>query len=203
MQKFEKLTSVAAPLPMRDVDTDQIFPSRFQSRNRADGKFGDYFLHDQRFDGEGRPKADCILNDERLRGARILVAGANYACGSARPGAIYSHLDFGIRAIIAESFGAVFPTVAFKSGLLTVQLDAAHTSALRSQLLRAPGAEVAVDLEDQVVVAPDGQRFGFDIDPFAKRMLLEGIDEIDLTLKYVDEIQQFEARRRAAMPWVF
>jgi len=202
MQKFDTLTAVAAPILIRDVDTDQIFPSRFQSKNRADGNFGTYFLHDRRFAPDGSPRDDFVLNHPKFRGAQILVASANYACGSARPGAIYSHLDYGVRVIIAESFGAVFPAVAFKSGLLTIQLPRQEIEALGAQLLDKPGAQVSVDLASQCVTAPLGQALRFEIDPFAKRMLLEGIDEIGLTLGYISEIEQFEARRRIAMPWL-
>src|ERR1700761_7221970 len=120
MTHFEVLKARAVPFTMDNVDTDQIFPSRFVSKDRADGEYGDYFLHDQRFDEAGNLKSQFILNDQRYHGARIIVASANYACGSARPGAIYSHLDYGISAIIAESYGSVFPTVAYKSGLLTI-----------------------------------------------------------------------------------
>jgi 3-isopropylmalate/(R)-2-methylmalate dehydratase small subunit len=202
MLKFETVTGIAAPIVARDVDTDQIFPSRFLSRNRAQGNYSDYLLHDHRFDAEGRAKADIVLNDERFRNAKILVAGANYACGSARPGAVFAHVDFGIRAIIAESFGAVFPTVAFKYGVLTAQLAPENVAELRSQLLLSPGSEVTIDLPRQTVIAPDGQRFGFDIDPFAKRLLVEGLDQISLTLSYQEDIERFEAKRRAALPWL-
>jgi 3-isopropylmalate/(R)-2-methylmalate dehydratase small subunit len=202
MQKFEIVTAVAAPILARDVDTDQIFPSRFLSRNRAEGRYGDYLLHDQRFDSEGRTKPDFVLSDKRFRNAKILVAAANYACGSARPGAVFAHLDFGIRAIIADSFGAVFPTVAFKYGLLTAQLAPEHVAELLAQLLRAPGSQVTIDLPEQAVIAPDGQRFGFDIDPFAKRLLAEGLDQIGLTLAYREDIERFEERRRAGLPWL-
>lgn len=202
MPGFQTLTAVAAPIVTDDVDTDQIFPSRFTSKNRADGMFGTYFLHDQRFDESGAPRADCILNDERLKDANIIVAAANYACGSARPGAIYSHLDYGIRAVIAESFGPVFPTVAFKSGLLTIQLPKDAVQAIRGQLLRNVGAEVSIDVAHQVVAAPDGTRYPFEIDHFAKRMFIEGVSEIDLTLGLVDKIEAFEAEHRAAMPWL-
>lgn len=201
MEKFERVTAVAAPIFARDVDTDQILPSRFQNRDRADGKYGGFLLHDHRVDAEGRSKG-FVLDDERMRNAKILVAAANYACGSARPGAVFSHLDFGIRAIVAESFGAVFPTVAFKYGLLTVQLPPDQVAALQEQLERSPGAEVTIDLPAQVVIAPDGQCFGFEIDAFAKRLLVEGLDQIGLTLRYEKDIERVEARRRAAMPWL-
>ncbi|CAN7346874.1 3-isopropylmalate dehydratase small subunit [Variovorax sp. LjRoot178] len=202
MQKFERLTAVAAPIVARDVDTDQIFPSRFLSRDRAQGKYGDYLLHDHRFDAAGKPKPGYVLSDERLSGAQILVAAANYACGSARPGSVFAHLDFGIRAILAESFGPVFPTVAFKYGLLTAQLAPEHAAELRAQLLESLGARVMIDLPQQVVVAPDGHQFGFDIDPFAKRLLVEGLDQIGLTMQYRAEIERFEKLRRATLPWL-
>jgi len=202
MQKFETVTGVAAPILARDVDTDQIFPSRFLSRNRAAGNYGDYLLHDHRCDAAGRPRPDFVLNDPRYRNAKILVAAANYACGSARPGAVFAHVDYGIRAIIAESFGAVFPSVAFKYGILTAQLAPEHVSQLLAQLQCSPGAEVTIDLPAQSVTAPDGQRFGFDIDPFAKRLLVEGLDPIALTLGYREDIERFEDKRRAAMPWL-
>lgn len=202
MPGFQTLTAVAAPIIADNVDTDQIFPARFTSKNRADGTFASYFLHDRRFDEDGNPRIDFILNDERLRNAQIIVASANYACGSARPGAIYSHLDYGIRAVIAESFGPIFPTVAFKSGLLTIELGKAAASCIRDQLLDNLGAEVTIDLVQQFVAAPDGTRFAFGIDHFVKRMFIEGVSEIDLTLGLVDKIEAFEARQRIAMPWL-
>ena len=200
---FATLTAVAVPITTDNVDTDQIFPSRFTSKNRADGMYGTYFLHDLRFDANGAPKAGFILNDPRLRGAKIIVASANYACGSARPGAIYSHLDYGIEAIIAESFGPVFPTVAFKSGLLTVQLKREATKQIREQLLRAPGAQVTIDVHQQVVTAPDGSRFAFELEHFVKRMFIDGLSEIDLTLELRDKIEAFEVRQRATLPWLY
>jgi 3-isopropylmalate/(R)-2-methylmalate dehydratase small subunit len=203
MAQFSVLTAVAAPIVTDNVDTDQIFPSRFSSKDRADGKFGTYFLHDQRFDADGGRNGAFILNDERLRDARIIVAAANYACGSARPGAIYSHLDYGIEAIIAESFGPVFPTVAYKSGLLTIQLPAADTAYIRDRLLASLGAQVTIDLQAQRVVAPDGKAFAFEMDHFVKRMFVEGISEIDLTLGYQPKIEVLEARLRSALPWVY
>lgn len=203
MAGFEILTAVAVPIAIDDVDTDQIFPSRFTSKSRGDGMFGRYLLHDHRFDEHGRPRAGFVLNDERFSGAKIIVAAANYGCGSARPGAIYSHIDYGIEAIVAESFGPVFPTVAFKSGLLTVELSKQAVADLREALLAQPGAKLTVDLKDQVIASPDGMRFSFDIDPFVKRMFVEGLSEIDMTLALQDKIDAFEARQRASMPWLY
>jgi 3-isopropylmalate/(R)-2-methylmalate dehydratase small subunit len=181
MAQFDKLTAVAAPIVTDNIDTDQIFPARFMSKDRADGMFGNYFLHDQRFDENGSKRDDFILNDKRLKNARIIVASANYACGSARPGAIFSHLDYGVHAVIAESFGPLFAAVAYKSGLLTVRLTKEETKYLRDKLLENIGAEITIDLDHQVVVAPDGRAFEFEIDHFVKRMFMEGLSEIDLT----------------------
>lgn len=203
MEALTTLTAVAAPIVADNVDTDQIFPARFISKDRRDGGYAAYFLHDHRFDDEGRPKSDCVLNDPRFSSAKILVAGANYASGSGRPGAIFSHLDFGVRAIIAESFGPVFSAVAYKSGLLTVALARASIVAITRQILESPGREVTVDLGAQTVVAPDGTAFSFDIDHFVKRMIMEGRSEIDLTLTFEDKISATEAALRRSLPWVF
>ena len=131
MARFDTLTAVAAPLAIDNIDTDQIFPARFANRQRQDGNFGIYYLHDRRFDRDGNPRPDFILNDKRLQGAKIVVAAANYACGSGRSGAIFDQIDFGIRAIVAESFGAVFSSVAYKSGILTIQLSRDEVAAIR------------------------------------------------------------------------
>lgn len=203
MSNFNVLTAIAAPLAIDNVDTDQIFPSRFTSKRRADGQFGTYLLYDQRFDETGNVKSDFVLNDARFHEARILVAASNYACGSARPGAIFSHIDFGIRAIIAESFGPVFAEVAYKSGLLTIQLAKQDTAYLRDVLSEKPGSQLTIDLTEQVVVAPDGRRFAFQIDPFTKRIFVQGGSEIDLTLSMKDQIVAFEARRRKVVPWAY
>ena len=203
MAGFEMLTAVAAPLAFDNLDTDQIFPARFSTKDRREGQFGTYFLHDLRFDRSGARISDFILNDERLADTKILVASANYACGSGRPGAVFSHIDFGIRAIIAESFGAVFSSVAYKSGLLTVPLPQEQVSRLRQQLSNNIGASLTIDLKSQVVVAPDHTQFAFEIDHFVKRMIMEGLSEIDLTLGLAEQVTQFEARQRTLLPWVF
>lgn len=203
MAGFETLTAVAAPLGLDNLDTDQIFPARFSAKDRRDGKFGTYFLHDLRFDMNGGRNPEFILNDERLEKTQILVAAANYACGSGRPGAIFSHIDFGIRAIIAESFGAVFSSVAYKFGLLAIQLPRDQVTRLRDQLFAKLGLEIAIDLKNQVVIAPDRTQFPFDIDPFVKRMIMEGRSEIELTLGLEDKIAAFETRQGAKTPWIF
>jgi 3-isopropylmalate/(R)-2-methylmalate dehydratase small subunit len=203
MGRFETLTAVAAPIAMDKIDTDQVLPGRFQSKRREDGGFGTYFLHDLRFDESGREKPGFILNDKRLSNAQIIVAAENYACGSGRLGAFHAHIDYGIRAIIAESFGPVFSAVAYKSGLLTIQLDRETVASLRQTLLNDLGACLTIDLPRQLVTAPDGTQIDFEIDPFVKRIIMEGLNEIEFTLALEPRIEAFEARHRAALPWVF
>ena len=203
MRKFEVLMAVAAPLETNNIDTDQIFPARFTSRDRKERGYGDYYLHDLRYDESGHARRDFVLNDARLKDAQIIVAGANYACGSARPGAIYTHVDHGVRAVVAESFGPLFSAVAYKSGLLTVQLEPEEIADLRKQLSDNRGALVTLDLPKQTVRAPNGARYAFAIDPFVKRMLVEGIDEIQLTLSFAKQIDDFTECRRQQMPWIF
>ena len=203
MARFDILTAVAAPLAIDNIDTDQVFPARFTSRLRDGGDFGFSYLHDRRFDKNGNPVEDFILNDKRLHDVQIIVAGSNYACGSGRAGALVAQVDYGLRAVIADSFGAVFSSVAYKSGILTVQLSHQQVANLTGQLMANLGTIITIDLPEQVVVAPDGTRMGFQIDPFEKRMIAEGLNEIDFTLALDSAISAFEARQRVGMPWVF
>jgi 3-isopropylmalate/(R)-2-methylmalate dehydratase small subunit len=203
MARFDTLTAVAAPLVIDNLDTDQIFPARFSSRNRNDGQFGTYFLHDHRFDETGQARAGFILNDARLAGTRILVASENYACGSGRAGAIFSHVDYGIRAIIAESFGSVFSAVAYKSGLLTIPLARDEIRFLQDRLLQNLGSPITIDLPGQVILVPGAAPIRFEIDHFVKRLIMDGLREIELTLGLEPEIAAFESRQRALLPWVF
>lgn len=202
MSGIRTLTSPAVPLDANNIDTDQIFPTRFTGRPRENGAYARYFLHDQRFDADGEAIPSSPLNDPGLGGAQIVVAAENYACGSARPGAIHAHLDFGIRVIIAASFGPVFGSVAYKSGLLTIQLPSAQVDALRRMLLAAPGTALTVDLAEQTVSAPDGTRFGFEIDPFVRKIVMDGVSEIDLTLSHAADHARYESMRAQRMPWV-
>ncbi len=202
MAGFTTFTATAAPIAASNVDTDQIFPARFSSKNRADGNFGTYFLHDRRFDPSGVPITDFILNDPRLQDVGIIVAAANYGAGSGRPGAIFSHLDYGIRAIIAESYGPVFLSAAYKSGLLTIEVGPADAEALRARLLADLGSAVTIDLPAQTITAGD-LRIDFAIDPFVKRIVAEGLSETDLTLSFSDLIDAFETNKRRTEPWLF
>jgi 3-isopropylmalate/(R)-2-methylmalate dehydratase small subunit len=200
MEPFRQLSAVAAPLAMVNVDTDQIIPARFLWRPRHDG-FSDLLFHDLRYQ-DGIPKPDFILNRPDYRGARILVADANFGCGSSREHAVWSLYDYGFRAIIAPSFGDIFFNNSLKNGLLPIVLPAERVAALRQLLERSPGTLMAVDLEEQMVRGADNTADPFEIDGFRKECLLAGVDEIDLTLTSRSMIDAFEARHSSTMPWL-
>lgn len=201
MEPFTHLTGIAAPIQGQNVDTDQILPARFLKADRAGG-YGRYFFHDARFDPEGREKPDAILNREPFRHARIIVADENFGCGSSREGAVYALLDFGVRAVVAPSFGDIFFNNCLKNGVVPVALERPVVTGLLEQLGSAPIPELRVDLENLTVTLPDGACHEFRLDPFWRECLLKGVDEIELTLGYRDEIDAFEARYRQEMPWL-
>jgi 3-isopropylmalate/(R)-2-methylmalate dehydratase small subunit len=193
---FTHLEAVAAPLPLSNVDTDQIIPARFLHKPRRDG-YEDFLFRDFRFDADDRPRPDFVLNQPATSAARILVAGANFGCGSSREGAVYALWDFGFRTVIAPSFGDIFHGNALKNGLLPVTLPEQAVASLLAKLKAAPGQRLAVDLSAQSVVHPDGDVWRFEIDPFIKQCLLRGIDELDYTLALSDRISAYEARGHA------
>lgn len=202
MQPFTTVTALAAPLDMPNVDTDQIIPARFLKRPK-DERYAVYLFHDLRFEEEGgAEKPDFVLNEEPWRRAQILVADRNFGCGSSRESAVYALMAGGFRAVIAPSFGDIFYNNSLKNGFLPIQLEAAVCADLRRQLHTAPGAEITIDLETQTVTAPDGRQHGFDVHPFAKYCLLRGLDDIQFTLEYQQEIAAFEARRKEEMSWL-
>jgi 3-isopropylmalate/(R)-2-methylmalate dehydratase small subunit len=202
MEPFKSITAVAVPIDMDNVDNDQVIPARLMRKPRSEGLYGTYLFRDLRFNEDGSEKPDFILNQPAYRGARIVVASNNYACGSSRLGAVYVHHDYGFRALIATSFGDVFYNNCFKNGILPVRLDAAITAKLRQQLHARPGATLTVDLERQVVTGPDGAEYRFEVDAFAKRCLLAGLSDIALTLEQAGEIDAFEQRYYARMHWL-
>jgi 3-isopropylmalate/(R)-2-methylmalate dehydratase small subunit len=194
MEAFTRLEAVAVPLPQPNIDTDQIIPARFLGRGR-EVDHGAFLLHDaRRLPGTGEQRPDFPLNREEWRAARIIVAGRNFACGSSREGAVWALFDAGFRCAIAPSFGDIFRNNGMKNGLLPVVLPAEAVAALTAQLEAAPGARVAVDLQALTVTFPDGTVHGFEVDPFARHCMLEGLDEIGLTLSLEDEIAAFERR---------
>jgi 3-isopropylmalate/(R)-2-methylmalate dehydratase small subunit len=203
MQPFEVLTAIAAPLRIDKIDTGMILPGRFMRRHRRPGH--DYsiaFLHDVRFDENGAPRADCALNADLFRDARILVAGADFGCGSSREGAAYAALDYGLRAIVAPSFGDIFATNCLQNGILTIRLPHRDVQRIWGQLEAGPERRMTIDLPAQRLHAPDGTVHAFDINPTRKERLVQGFDDIDVTLQHAEAIDRHEVQRRERRPWL-
>jgi 3-isopropylmalate/(R)-2-methylmalate dehydratase small subunit len=201
-EKFTSLSTVGVPLDRRNVDTDAIIPARYLKTIKRTG-LGEGLFFAWRYDAEGKERRDFPLNRPSYRGGRVLVAGENFGCGSSREHAVWALMDFGFRAVIAPSFSDIFRNNCLKNGMLPVTLPAAQVQALIDALLAAPGSRVEVDLPGQTVKGPKGDVHPFPIDPFAKTCLLEGLDEIALTLKSSPEIDRYERERKAATPWLF
>ena len=188
---FETLRSSVVALPKVNIDTDQIIPGRFLQKPRSEN-LGRYLFHDLRFRPDGSEAPDFVLNRTAYRRANMVVAAQNFGCGSSRENAVWALHDFGIRAVIAPSFGDIFRNNSLKNGLLPVVLAKTVVHELLDSLLTHPGQTLAVDLTDQTVTLPDGSRQSFEVEPFARHCLLEGIDELDYTLSRMDEIAAFE-----------
>jgi 3-isopropylmalate/(R)-2-methylmalate dehydratase small subunit len=197
MIPFERLDAVAVPLALANIDTDQIIPARFLQKPRKEG-YGDFLFRDLRFESNGAPKPDFILNKPASASARILVADRNFGCGSSREGAVYALWDYGFRSVIAPSFGDIFYNNSLKNGFLPIVLPQADVDELLAALAKRPGASLGVDLADQSVTSPTGTIRRFEIDPYVKQCLLRGIDELDYTLSLAGEIAAFEARAALA-----
>jgi 3-isopropylmalate/(R)-2-methylmalate dehydratase small subunit len=197
MKPFERLHAVALPVAQPNLDTDQIIPARYLQKPRADD-FGRYLFRDLRYRQDGSEDPGFLLNQPPYREARVVVAERNFACGSSREHAVWALHDYGIRAVIAPSFGDIFHSNALKNGLLPIVLPAAVVSEAIAALLARPGSAVDVDLEARTVTAPDGSVHGFAIDPFSRHCLLHGLDELDYTLGQLEHIAEFERRYEAA-----
>jgi 3-isopropylmalate/(R)-2-methylmalate dehydratase small subunit len=191
MEQFTTLTAIAVPYEPINVDTDQIIPARFLKYPRKDG-YGQFLFRDLRFRDDGAEVLDFILNREPYRRARILVANTNFGCGSSREGAVYAFFDAGYRAVIAPSFSDIFFNNCLKNGVVAARLGDEVCARLRAALAARPGLELTVDLERQLVIAPDGTAHGFEIDAFFRDMMLKGVDEVGLTLGLMPEIERFE-----------
>ncbi len=202
MEKFTKLTAVAAPLPMVNVDTDKIIPKQFLKTIKRTGLAKGLF-YEMRFDEAGRPKPGFVLDRPAYRHAKILVTGSNFGCGSSREHAPWALLDFGIRCVIAPSFADIFFNNCFKNGILPIALPQAQVDLLMDDAGRGANAILTVDLEAQTITGPDGGEIRFDIDPFRKHCLLNGLDDIALTLEKAPAIDAFEARQRTGEPWLY
>ncbi len=191
MEPFTRLTSRVVPFPYRDVDTDQITPARFLKVTHKSG-MGAYLFYDWRFDAEGKPKPDFILNQPRAAGAMILLAGDNFGCGSSRESAPWALLDFGYRAVLSTSFADIFRNNSLKNGLLPVVLDPAAHERLMKRATDDPAIEVTIDLATQTVTLPEGSTVTFPMDSFSKQCLLAGVDQLGYILKHEDKIAAYE-----------
>ncbi|GJD52103.1 3-isopropylmalate dehydratase small subunit 1 [Methylobacterium crusticola] len=195
MQPFTTLRAVAVALDVANVDTDQILPARFLKKPRSAG-YGGFLFHDERRRGDAFP-----LDRPGNAGAGILVADRNFGCGSSREGAVYALVDAGIRCVVAPSFGDIFASNAAKNGLLTITLPEDAAAALRARLGAEPGTVLTVDLPAETLTGPEGGAIPFPIDPFRKRCLVEGLDDVDLTLEHADAIAAYEAAVARDEPW--
>ncbi len=204
MQPFQTLTATAAKLDQVNVDTDQIIPKQFLKKIERTG-FGIHLFHDWRFldDAGQKTNPDFILNQSRYQGAQILVAGDNFGCGSSREHAPWALLDYGFRSIIAPSFADIFYNNCAKNGILLVALPEASVQQLFTEIEENVGCELTVDLPNQKVQSPKGLEFSFEIDPFVKHRLLNGLDDIGWTLQYQSEIESFESNYQKQAPWMF
>jgi 3-isopropylmalate/(R)-2-methylmalate dehydratase small subunit len=201
MERFTKLTGVAAPLPLINVDTDMIIPKQFLKTIQRSG-LGKNLFDEMRYDAEGSEVADFVLNRPAYRSAQILVTGENFGCGSSREHAPWALLDFGIRCVIAPSFADIFYNNCFKNGILPIALPQADVDKLMDDAERGANAVVTVDLEKQVITGPDGGSISFEVDPFRKHCLMNGLDDIGLTMEKAEHIDGFEARHHAERPWL-
>jgi 3-isopropylmalate/(R)-2-methylmalate dehydratase small subunit len=202
MQKFTKLSGIAAPLPMVNVDTDMIIPKQFLKTIERTG-LGRGLFYELRHNADGSPKAGFMLDLPAYRHAKILIAGDNFGCGSSREHAPWALSDAGITCVISTSFADIFYNNCFKNGILPIRLPKEDAAKLMDDAMRGANAIVAIDLESQEITGPDGGRIRFEIDPFRKACLLQGLDDIDLTLEKAPAIAEFEARQRQTEPWLY
>jgi 3-isopropylmalate/(R)-2-methylmalate dehydratase small subunit len=200
MQKFTTITGVAAPLDMINVDTDMIIPKQFLKTIKRSG-LGKSLFFEMRYDDKGAEKPDFVLNKPAYRKAQILVAGANFGCGSSREHAPWALLDFGIRCVIAPSFADIFYSNCFKNGILPIVLPQEEIEKLLDDAARGANAVVTIDLEKQEIRGPDGGLIEFEVDPARKAALLSGLDEIGASLRHERQIADFEAKRKLGQPW--
>ena len=201
MESFTTLTGIAAPLPMVNVDTDMIIPKQFLKTIKRSG-LGVNLFDEMRYDREGNEIAGFILNQPAYRNASILIAGENFGCGSSREHAPWAIKDFGIRCIIAPSFADIFFNNCFKNGLLPIPLPQEKVDELMKDAERGENARISVDLEAQTVTTSDGEVISFEVDPFRKRCLMEGLDDIGLTMEHSAAIADFESGAAARHPWI-
>lgn len=211
MDKFTTLTGIVAPMDRSNVDTDAIIPKQFLKSIKRSG-FGPNLFDEWRYLDHGEPgmdnsqrplNPDFVLNEDRYQGASILIARENFGCGSSREHAPWALLDYGFRVIIAPSFADIFFNNCFKNGILPIVLDAQQVDDLFKAVAANEGYQLTVDLEVQIVTTPDGETIHFEVDAFRKHCLLNGLDDIGLTLQHKDDIRAYEERRKQEAPWLF
>ena len=211
MEAFTKITGIVVPIDRPNVDTDAIIPKQFLKSIKRTG-FGQYLFDEWRYLDKGEADQDCssrplnpgfVLNQARYRGAEVLLARDNFGCGSSREHAPWSLYDYGIRALVAPSYADIFYSNACKNGLVPVTLDAAVVDRLFDEVAAETGYRLTVDLEQQIVVTPSGETFSFDFNPGLRERLLQGLDDIGVTLASADAIRAYEARRQKEAPWLF
>jgi len=200
MEKFTTLTGVAAPMPLVNIDTDMIIPKQFLKTIQRSG-LGKNLFDEMRYTQDGKEIPDFVLNQPAYRKAEIIVAGDNFGCGSSREHAPWALLDFGVRCVISTSFADIFFNNCFKNGILPVVLPQAAVDHLMDDARKGANARLTVDLESQTVTASDGTTFAFEVDPFKKHCLMNGLDDIGLTLEKVSAIDSFEKKNASLRPW--
>lgn len=201
MEKFTKISGIAAPLPLINVDTDMIIPKQFLKTIKRSG-LGVNLFDEMRYDDDRNEIPDFVLNKPQYRDAEILVAGDNFGCGSSREHAPWALLDFGIRCVIAPSYADIFFSNCFKNGILPIVLPQEQVDILMKDAEKGSNARIEVDLEAQTITSSDGEVFSFEVDPFKKHCLINGLDDIGLTLEKADSIKSYESRLAAERPWV-
>jgi 3-isopropylmalate/(R)-2-methylmalate dehydratase small subunit len=202
MQPYTKHESIAALMNRSNVDTDQIIPKQFLKKVERSG-FGVHLFHDWRYNDDGSDNAEFELNKPEFKGAKILVAGDNFGCGSSREHAPWAIADYGFNTIISTSYADIFYNNCFKNGILAIIVSQAQLDALMAEIAANEGVKFTVDLENRAVTTPAGNGFTFEIDPFRQGNLLSGLDDIGLTLKHVDKIDQYEAQHKQSYPWLW
>ncbi|MEE2934070.1 MAG: 3-isopropylmalate dehydratase small subunit [Pseudomonadota bacterium] len=203
MEAFTSLTAIAIPFDQVNVDTDQIIPARFLRKQRSDPDYASFLFNNARYNDDGSEKEDFILNQEKYRHGQIIIADENWGCGSSREAAVYALLANGIRAVIAPSFGDIHYNNGMKNGMLPVRLPTSDCNTLRKQIHKVPGSRVSINLLDQLVVGPEGTNYNFEIDPLHKHCMVNGLDDISLTLGYEDVLGAYEKKRQKEAPWLY
>lgn len=201
MEKFEKLTAIAAPMPLINIDTDMIIPKQFLKTIKRTG-LGVSAFHEMRYDMDGNENPEFVLNNDAYRDAQILVAGDNFGCGSSREHAPWALLDFGIRCVISTSFADIFFNNCFKNGILPIVVGEDELALLMKDAEKGSNARITVDLEAQEITASDGEVVRFDVDAFRKHCLINGLDDIGLTMEKAAAIDSYEAKVKSDRPWV-